>query len=58
MRALVQRPRGPVGRKMLLMLEAPLHKSECGLIVREGHILPPKMASETSITPYTLFSKE
>lgn len=48
-----------MGRKTLLMLEAPLQKSEGSLIVREDHILPPpKMASETSITPYTLFSKE
>lgn len=55
----MQRPRGPVGRKTLLMLKAPLQKSEGCLIIREDRILPPpKMASETSITPYTLFSKE
>lgn len=45
--------------KTLVMLEAPLQKSEGYLVVREGRILPPpKMASEISITPYTLLSKE
>lgn len=47
-----------MGIKTRLKLKAPLQKSGW-LIVKDGHILPPpKMASEASIAPYTLLSKE